>query len=191
MGREIAGSIFEIRRKFIHIGAGAAILLLMAAGVEGASLSLLLLLALLAGVYFVDRKIKAKRTPLMDELFALVERPRHPPGYGAFWYGVGLLLLFSFLRNAGQIASGVFILAFADGLASIAGKGGHTLPYNNAKSWEGSAIFLATSCLTYLFIGPSAIPLALFATLVESLNLHLDDNFTVPLACVVFFKLWG
>ncbi|MEM3030747.1 MAG: hypothetical protein QXH27_03365 [Candidatus Micrarchaeia archaeon] len=191
----MAENSFELRRKLLHMGAGAVVLAPLFFGGEAvrAPLLLLLSLAFLAGVYFVDRKMKGRPTPLFDPLLRLVERPGHPPGYGAFWYGVGLLLLFSFLNSARQIAAGVFILAFADGLASVFGRGGHPLPHNPAKSWEGLATFFIVASLTQLFlpVGEGPLFLAAFAALVESFNLHLDDNITVPLACAVFFRLWG
>ncbi|MEM4389260.1 MAG: hypothetical protein QXG98_01180 [Candidatus Micrarchaeia archaeon] len=186
---------FELRRKLLHIGVGAVVLALLAAsGQEGrAPILLLLSLGFMAGVWLVDRSMKGERTPVLDSLLRLVERPGHPPGYGAFWYGMGLLLLFSFLDSTQQIAAGVFILAFADGLASIFGKGGHPLPHNPTKSWEGLVTFFIVASLIQLFLPAEEGPLALaaFAALVESFNLHLDDNITVPLSCVVFFRLWG
>lgn len=187
----------EARRKSVHMLLGVALLLFYYActiyfGPENAriySLAFAFLLFFL-GLVVSDQKLLGKRVPLVDELIVAFERPNVQPGRGAFWFAIGALLLLSFLKNPPAILASLFILTFSDGFSSIAGVlGKHSIPHNRIKTFEGALVFFLTSCLTYFFIGSAAFPLALLTTLVESANLHLDDNATVPLACIVFFAL--
>ncbi|KXZ49976.1 hypothetical protein GPECTOR_18g132 [Gonium pectorale] len=111
---------------------------------------------------------------------------------------------------AGLIA--VAMMCGGDGLADIVGRrwgGGAKLPYNNAKSWAGSAaMFLGGYLLSYglivLFCSlgfftcyPASAMLsclggiALAATVVESLpiNQWVDDNVSVPVVAAVLSML--
>jgi dolichol kinase len=55
---------------------------------------------------------------------------------------------------------------------------------------EGTlAFFFSTAILSYFFIGPLAIVLALLTALVESLPAKFDDNFTIPLVSILLYML--
>lgn len=99
-----------------------------------------------------------------------------------FALGIGLTLLV-FPAPASSAAIAVF--AVGDSTASIFGRifGKHTLPFNRAKTFEGtlSGFFLAFLAAAF-FISPSrALVGATIAMVIESLPLPLSDNLTVPL----------
>lgn len=121
---------------------------------------------------------------------------------GASWgivlYPVAVLLLVVTFHRRLEIAAAVWgILAFGDGMASLAGMafGRRKLPWNARKSWVGSATYLlfgtlgAAGLLLWTAPGRYAVAFAvavaaacaLLAAAVESLPLGLDDNLSVPL----------
>jgi len=183
----------EVMRRIIHIGFGVVVLLFLyllgKEGFEYAEAALFTFFIL--GILIVDRKLKKRKIPLVDLLLEKVERPNVMPAHGAFWYGVGLLLIISFLDNVNYIYASIAILAFGDGVATLAGRYGKVnLFHNKNKTLEGSAaFFVASSIAAYPFIGMTALPLSLICALFESINLNFDDNLVVPLVCVVFFLL--
>lgn len=123
---------------------------------------------------------------------------RHPRGFdaGTILYPAAVAVLIVVFRNRLEIAGAVWaILAFGDGMATLAGKliGGPKLPWNCDKSFSGLLAFLAFGFLGAHFIylalqtRPVAMPVfavvgvtVLFCAAVESLALNLDDNVTVP-----------
>ena len=186
----------EVRRQLTHIVFGLLVIAFLylatsADPVNGkAVVELVLLTCLIIGMIVIDLKEKGWNVPVFDELVLLLERPKVRPAHGALWYGLGLLLALSFLNNFNEIAATIMILALGDGLATLVGNEGKIrLPYNNAKTLEGFAAFIIACLPAHLLIGPVFLPLSIFAAFVESANLHLDDNFTVPLACIIFFSL--
>ncbi len=134
---------------------------------------------------------------------------RHGVAIGIVLYPlVVLALVLIFWRRLEVVAAAWAILAFGDGMATIAGQGlgGARLPWNPAKSWAGTLAFWVCGTLGSaaalgwtlahqerpLAIGvvlSAAALTALSAALVESLPLPLDDNLTVPLASAAV--LWG
>jgi dolichol kinase len=153
----------------------------------------LLFVALLVTIFFMDQKLKKKSIPIVDFLIEKLERPNVMPIHGAFWYGVGLLLILSFLNNTNYIYASIAILAFGDGAATLVGRSGKIrLFHNKNKTLEGSiAFFIASSIASYPFIGIAALPLSLLCAFFESIDTRLDDNLVVPIICVVFFLLIG
>ena len=191
-------NVREARRKFLHVSFGmAVILLLYYASLMNYSngriyLGFAVATGLLAGLWVMDQKLKKKRVPAVDWLLEVFERPGAPPGYGAFWFGVGTLLLLIYLSEVNQIAAGIFVLSLGDCFASVIGRFGRIrLPYNKSKTLEGVIAFFIVSSFSVIFIGWQGLALAAVASLVESVNFHLDDNLTVPVACVAFFKLFA
>lgn len=187
---------FESRRQFAHMGFGLIILLLLQAFkalyYENARIytGYIMVTAFLVGMLVVDYKLKKKSIRFLDALFHLLERPHATPGYGAFWFGVGVLALFAFLSNTNEISASVLILAIGDSFSTLAGSlGANKLFYNKQKTLEGMLAFFFSSCIAILFIGWAAIPLAALCAFVESFNFHLDDNIVVPIACIVFFSV--
>jgi uncharacterized protein (TIGR00297 family) len=117
---------------------------------------------------------------------------------GIVLYPVAVLLLILIFARRLEVAAATWgILAFGDGMASIVGMaiGRRKLPWNPAKSWAGSLAFVLfgglAAAILLLWSAPGqygagfAIAIgfaaALFAALLESQPLGLDDNLGVPL----------
>lgn len=130
----------------------------------------------------------------------LWRQPGRPdPGIAAYPVAV-LVLVLVFWRRL-EVAAAVWgILAFGDGMATIAGVlwGRRKLPWNGGKSWVGSVaywLFGTAGSLALLiwtgshgggeialtFLLAVAAATALFAAAVESQPQGLDDNLSVPL----------
>ncbi|MDO8340288.1 MAG: hypothetical protein Q7T16_06545 [Candidatus Burarchaeum sp.] len=188
---------FELNRQVVHMLFGLIILAILFVSllspqdaiVAAQVFSLSVLICLL---FMIDRRTKNLSSPLSDFLLYALERKDSPPAHGAMWYALGSLLALTFLSNIWAIAATIFLLAVADGLSTLIGiNHHHPLPHNKKKTIEGTAAFFITGLATYAFIGLLAVPLSFLAALAESLDLGLDDNLTIPLASIVFFKLAG
>lgn len=129
---------------------------------------------------------------------------------GIVLYPAAVLLLILLFWNRLEVAAAVWgILAFGDGMASVIGMafGGKKLPWNPKKSWAGffAYCFFGTAGAATLlwwtldrggepyslpFLVVAAAVTAIFAALVESQPIELDDNISVPvLAALVLHGL--
>ncbi|HYO79544.1 MAG TPA: DUF92 domain-containing protein, partial [Thermoanaerobaculia bacterium] len=115
---------------------------------------------------------------------------------GIVLYPDAVLLLILVFRDRLHFAGIAWaLLAFGDGVATLAGKAFRIapLPWNRDKSWGGLlAFFLAGSAggmaVAYWlgYDAPAVVLLAALVTaIVESLALGVDDNVTVPFAAAV------
>jgi uncharacterized protein (TIGR00297 family) len=121
---------------------------------------------------------------------------------GIVLYPVAVLLLLLVFRNQ-LVYAGIawVILAFGDGVATLAGKSVPLarLPWNPDKSWGGMVAFVLAGGAGALAIGewlgdPNPLFVAgaaLAAAIVESLPLRIDDNLTVPLAAAATLLVGG
>jgi uncharacterized protein (TIGR00297 family) len=122
---------------------------------------------------------------------------------GIILYPLAVLILILVFYQRLEVAAAVWgILAFGDGMASLAGMtlGKKKLPWNPRKSWLGStAYFLfgtAAAATLLLWTAPGdytpafalavAAATALLAAAIESLPQGLDDNIGVPLVAGLF-----
>ncbi|HEX3531601.1 MAG TPA: DUF92 domain-containing protein [Thermoanaerobaculia bacterium] len=113
-----------------------------------------------------------------------------------------LLLVLIFWRRLEVAAASWGILAFGDGMASVAGMalGRRKLPWNPRKSWMGTIAYVlfgtvaaavllewtAPGHYSWLFAFAAAFGTALLAAALESLPQGLDDNIGVPLVSALF-----
>ena len=129
---------------------------------------------------------------------------RHERGYdeGIVLYPTAVLLLILVFRNHLHYAAIAWaLLAFGDGVATLAGKSLRiaTLPWHPDKSWGGLLAFvLVGGAMAYAagawmgYRNVIVIAVATFAAaIVESLPLHVDDNLTVPFAASVALVVMG
>jgi len=183
----------EIRRRLIHISFGVLVILALSLlgsdrfeFAEGA-----LLATFLVGLWIIDQKLKKRKLPIVDYMLWLFERPHSLPAYGAFWYGMGILLLLSFVRNMNYVLAGIAILALGDGASTLVGMNGNMrIFYNKKKTVEGTAAFFIVSSLaSYPFLGSTGIALSLLCSIAESIDWGVDDNFIIPLTCLLFYLL--
>ncbi len=124
---------------------------------------------------------------------------------GIIFYPISVFLLILIFRNSLHIASaGWGMMAFGDGIATLTGIyfGKKKLPWNKEKSWVGlfsslifgylSMVFLIWwvgtrygSLNSYLlFVAPAIV--AIFASFIETMEIGLDDNLTIPLFSGIF-----
>ncbi len=122
---------------------------------------------------------------------------------GIVFYPLAVLFLIAVFYRRLEIAAGAWgILAFGDGMASIAGMtlGRAKLPWNPRKSWAGSLAYVVCGALACAFLlrwtAPGryglgfalaiALATAVLAAAIESLPQGLDDNLGVPLVSGLF-----
>ncbi|MGV8085874.1 MAG: diacylglycerol/polyprenol kinase family protein [Candidatus Bilamarchaeum sp.] len=179
----------ELQRQFFHIIIGMlsiAVLVYLGRGFLIAGL----FFAIIIGTLIINVKIKGVNVPIVDWFEKSFEREEvHFPGWGSFWYAVGVLIAATYLNDISQIAAVIYILAIGDAASTIVGRRGRIkLPFNKAKTVEGSLGFFFSSLPAYFFIGPLALGLAVASTLAESIPI-VDDNISVPVVAVIFLMV--
>ncbi len=188
----------EAKRKLLHVAVGGFAFLLRVLTWPQAAL---MALAAFAFNWQVLPRIGGKG------LWRTIDHERGHP-FGILIYPLSVLGLVLFFRGELWMSAAVWgVLAFGDGMASIAGLalGGPRLPWNGRKGWAGFAAFVACGTVGASVLAawtlrlPLAsslsprilaltVPLALICALVESMPTTLDDNLTVPLVGALF--LW-
>jgi uncharacterized protein (TIGR00297 family) len=185
-------------RKLVHIGFGFCALTLRYLSWPQAAL--LAAAALFFNVLVLQR--------LAGNLF----RPReHSQGAdaGIILYPAAVLALVLVFRERLDIVAGAWaILAFGDGMATIAGRAQARLaiPWNRRKSWNGTLAFILCGGVSATFAvwwcQPNTAPpspwwfialapgiAAIVAAAVETIPIKLDDNVSVPAAAAMV--LWA
>ncbi len=123
---------------------------------------------------------------------------RHEQGWdaGIVLYPAAVLVLILVFRNHLPLAAAAWTtLAFGDGFATIVGKRWRiaSLPWNRDKSWGGLIAFLVAGSAAGLAVSwwlggvteHAVLHGVLAGAIVESLDLHVNDNVTVPFAAAV------
>jgi dolichol kinase len=181
---------FELGRKLFHFSFGLfLIFILLYSG--RCSLIIFLFLCLAAGSIMIVLMKEGRKIPVACWLEEKFEREGVLfPGYGAFWFVVGALLIAVSLSSRDEIAASLLVLAAGDSAATIFGVlGQHPLPHNRKKTVEGGAAFFIVSLSACLFVGPMGVELAALGAAVESLDTPVDDNLLIPLAVVLFLAI--
>jgi uncharacterized protein (TIGR00297 family) len=186
----------ELLRKIVHMSVGLIAFSLRFLGPFWAAL---LGAAALANNLFLLNRVGGKH----------LWRPHeHERGasIGIILYPLAVLLLILIFWQRLEVAAASWgILAFGDGMASVAGMalGRRKLPWNPRKSWMGSAAYvlfggLAASALLvwtapaqgraydWAFALAVGFATALLAAAIESLPQGLDDNIGVPMVSGLF-----
>jgi dolichol kinase len=179
---------FELRRKLFHFFFGLfLIFILIYSGKR--NLIIIQSFVLIFGSIMIVLMQKGRNIPIAGWLEETFERENvRFPGYGAFWYVVGTLLLALFLGSADENAAAIVALAAGDSAATIFGiRGRHPLPHNPSKTVEGSVAFFVFTLPACLFVGWIGIALAAMAAVVESLDTPVDDNLLIPITAILFF----
>lgn len=184
----------EFARKATHMGVG---LIALALRFLGPLYSALAALSALVFNLFLLPRIGGKR---------LWRDAEHQRGgsIGIILYPLTVLLLILIFYRRLEVAAATWgILAFGDGMASLAGMalGRTKLPWNPRKSWMGSAAYVLFGTLAAAFLLVWTVPehpytwafalaagfaTALLAAALESLPQGLDDNLGVPLISGLF-----
>ncbi len=129
---------------------------------------------------------------------------RHERGFdeGIVLYPMAVLVLVIVFRNHLHYAAIAWaMLAFGDGVATLAGKWMRigSLPWNRDKSWGGLLSCFVASALSGIAVAywmdyrhPIVVLIAAAAaSITESLALHFDDNVTVPFAAATALVIAG
>ncbi len=193
----------EVRRKFVHVWAGAVPFLAGVAFLP--TVGFLVFLVVLYVVSEVGRLNGRQLVPLLSSVTTACIRREERRGFvtGPITMASGVIMsLLFFPAHVALLV--IWILAFADTAATLVGKTwkGHPLPYNKSKSITGSLAFFTVAYFCSLLClsgggGPghlspvSALPFALISSFLESLPLK-DDNISTPLGSgVVLMFLTG
>lgn len=187
----------ELLRKVTHMSMG---LFAFAVGWLGPIRAALLALTALAFNLFLFPRIGGRR---------IYRDHEHAAGgsIGIILYPLAVLILILVFHRKLEVAAATWgILAFGDGMASVAGMtlGRKKLPWNPGKSWAGTIAFAFFGTITAATLlmwtsrwtapgqydWPFAFAVcgaaAILAALLESLPQGLDDNIGVPLVSGLF-----
>lgn len=179
----------EIARKAVHMSGVFAILLLQQLGSVKAAV---LFFALAIGLYLYPSFAEVtQKTPFggfaktFRSVLDFLERKDHKRYRGAIYFfaSIGMISLI-FPINVVSVA--VIVVCIGDGVSTLVGRsiGANKLFHNRSKSWEGSlAGFVASTAVCTLVTN---LPMAAFASfagmVVESLDVKINDNLSVPFA---------
>ncbi len=186
----------ELARKVTHMGVGLIAFSLRFLGPLWSAV--LALIALAFNLYLLPR-IGGRRLWRPAELEA-------GGSLGIVLYPLAVLVLILVFWNRLEVAAGAWgILAFGDGMASVAGTtlGRTKLPWNPRKSWVGSLAYVVfggvAAAVLLVWTAPvqarsygwafalaAGFATALLAAGLESLPQGLDDNLGVPLVSGLF-----
>ena len=178
----------EIERQLFHIVIGLiAIFIIMEFG-KGVLMGVVFF-TIIMGLFLVNMTFLGKKIGLVNWFIRHFERNNIPfPGWGSACYATGILLVASFLEDQNAIIAAIFIMAVGDGVSTLIGRKGRIkLPYNKKKTLEGTTAFFLFSLIGYLFVGEIIIPISLIAAIVESLDLPIDDNLSIPVVLTFLF----
>ena len=179
----------ELRRNAVQIVAGVfliSVFYILKSSIADAVLFWFVIIGSIFGNYALINK-----SGKVSKFINSFERSETTLGSGARWLAIGSLATASFLTGNAVLAvfSAIFI---ADSLSTLFGISVKTpkLPYNHNKSTGGTAVyFLTVLAISYAFIGPLAVLLAIVSSLFESQPYHIDDNFDVAILMVAVFIL--
>ena len=186
----------ELARKVTHMGVG---LIAFSLRYLGPLWSAVLAVCALAFNLYLLPRIGGRRLWRPAELEA-------GGSLGIVLYPLAVLLLILVFWNRLEVAAGAWgILAFGDGMASVAGMtlGRRKLPWNPRKSWVGSLAYVVFGALAaavllvwtapvqgrsygWAFALAAGFATAVLAAGLESLPQGLDDNLGVPLVSGLF-----
>ena len=180
----------ELDRKILHVVAGLAIVLVIFL-LDEMGMDLLLLL-FFVGV-LLSLLSRRYRLPLIDAALRRFDRKKETwPGKGAITLLAGsLLVAFLFTREIALAA--ILTLTLGDGVSHLFGRyvGKRKNPLDEKKMLEGTLMgILAATIGASLFVSfPHALTAAFVGMFVESLQIPIDDNLSVPLAAALILSL--
>jgi dolichol kinase len=177
----------EVKRDIIHLSAGATILAIACIfSFWGRSI----ILALVLIGFALGNYIRLGGRP---SIIARLEREYTPFGYGAIWLALGIAVTMGLLFSNAYMLAVLSTILIGDPLATIMGVkfGRIRIPHNKEKSVAGSlAYFFSVLIISYFFVGYFAAVIAIAASLIESVELRIDDNLTVPVFLILIILLF-
>jgi len=163
----------------------------------------LLIFALTAYTLCEVLRLKGHHIPLISRITEIAARKRDEDKFvlGPVTLVIGILIVAFTIKDPDCLKTGIFALAFGDGLASLCGKffGRVHIPFTKGKTAAGSlACFTAVYISSFCVLSPapgaaqSALILAFIAMIIELLPLADMDNIIIPPAIgwlTLFLKL--
>lgn len=180
MEKEVERQLFHLLVGFIALG----VLL-----IQGRTFAMAAaFFTIIAGTLLINARLLGKKIFIVEWFEKRFERTGAPlPGWGSACYAAGVLILLTFLPDPARIAAGIYVLAVGDCFSTLVGRIGRTrLPYNKNKTLEGTLAFFLSALPAWYFIGIWAVPLAALAAFIESLQLPIDDNLSIPISGAIF-----
>ncbi|MCE5256450.1 MAG: SEC59/DGK1/VTE5 family protein [Spirochaetaceae bacterium] len=184
----------ELTRKSLHLLIALVPLLL---SISRSWTIAILIVGTCAYIFFEYLRMHGKRVPVVSTLTEKAERKRDKGKFVKGPITLGLGALCSVLFFSPQSATiAIYILAFGDGLSSLAGKAmGHVkLPFTGGKSLAGSITCFVLSFLSASLVSGrtgAALVIALCSTAVEALPTKDWDNLILPFAAGLAATLLG
>lgn len=133
---------------------------------------------------------RGKKTPF-GSLFEQMGKRDVFVGEGALWYVLGVLVALSFLGRFLYVISSIYILAVGDSISAIYSyKKRYTPNIFKGRNWLSMLAFIVLTSPVVFFIGAKAIPLIIICAVAEALDTKINDNFLIPLICVLYFLLF-
>jgi len=178
----------ETRRQVLHFALGMVFFAFLSIGRN--TLLFALSVALAGGILLINQLILG-RFPALKKIVCMFERKdARFLGDSTVWYVSGLLISSTFLQNPNEIAAAIIALAVGDSFSNIFGRMGKMrIPWNKRKTFEGMAAFFIGTLVSYFFIGPMAFLFSLAMAVVETIPQGVDDNFVIPIAGAIFFRV--
>ncbi|MFA5106665.1 MAG: phosphatase PAP2 family protein [Candidatus Micrarchaeia archaeon] len=182
----------ENLRQFLHLCIGTlAILLFAFFGREFAQY--VFVSGLVASVILLGLLLRGANLGFLTKVFKMLSRARgtgfHEYDLGLVWLLAGISLVLLTLSGPAAVVSLVAV-GIGDSLSTFFGKHGtNKLPYNHKKTWRGWLSMFACCLPSVVFFGWIGVLWSVLAAFVESLPLHIDDNLTIALFCILFFTL--
>lgn len=187
IGIELKRQLISLRKEFfrktIHICTAFVPLSLHFAKIP----TILLLCS--AGIFYIiaeSLRMNGREIPVISDITAAAARKRDENKFvlGPVTLVAGIVAT-AVLWSEIPAATGIYALAFGDGLASLAGKtfGKIRIPFTYGKTAEGSlTCFLAIFCSAFFVTGNcgTALVVACFGALIEVLPLKDFDNLLIP-----------
>ncbi len=187
--RTMRKTVIEMRRDLVQMAIGVAVLVVMLIWQQG-YLYILFCAVLLA---YLFNNLISKSGIAYREL-SRFERRDVDFGTGATHLAAGLAILLGFASYKLALF-GIFPLFFGDALATMTGVSfyrSNKLPYNRRKSFAGTiSFFIAAAVPGVIILGLWGVPIALVLTLIESVEIPIDDNIAVPIGTVILGAMLG
>jgi dolichol kinase len=186
----------ELKRKFVHLLFGVAIVLLIKFEIIG-KLHLLIFLIFLFLVSSLSKKYNLPGIYWFIRNFERDDYVKKFPGRGFIFYTLGSLLVLAIFPLDIALAS-ILILAFADSIGHLFGIrfGKRKHPYVSTKFVEGWIAGLIAGFIAAYLIVPwhEAIIASFFAMLVEGIEVKvgaddIDDNLIIP--AIAAIAIWA
>lgn len=180
-------SRLEIKRQAFHLLCGVAFVVLIYKNILNA-LGIAIILVIGFILSYLSRERRIPGVDWLLEQFEREENFRKFPGRGAFFYGLGILIVL-LLFEKDIVLAAIMILALGDSVSRLIGPYGMvTNPLNNKKFIEGCVAGIIAGFLgAMLFVNVIEAFLAAFiAMIAEGIEVRfgwqqLDDNLVIPI----------